>query len=60
MIENPGYGKTHLSIWLDMKACYAGFNIKFGNAVNLANELVEADQFHGISKLEKSLSKVDC
>lgn len=59
MIGNPGSGKTHLSIGLGMKACYAGFNVKFYTAVNLANELAEAIQFHRLSKLEKSLSKVD-
>lgn len=59
MIGNPGAGKTHLSLGLGMKACYAGFNVKFYTAVNLANELAEAVQFHRLSKLEKSLSKVD-
>ena len=59
MIGNPGSGKTHLSIGLGMKACYAGFNVKFCTAVNLANELAEAAQFHRMSKLEKSLSKID-
>jgi DNA replication protein DnaC len=42
-----------------MKACYAGFNVKFFTAVHLANELAEAVQFNRLSKLEKSLSKVD-
>lgn len=59
MIGNPGAGKTHLSIALGMKACYAGFNVRFYTAVNLANELAEALQFHRVSKLEKSLTKVD-
>lgn len=59
MIGNPGAGKTHLSIALGMKACYAGFNVKFCTAVNLTNELAEAAQYHRLSKLEKSLSKVD-
>ncbi len=59
MIGNPGAGKTHLSIGLGMKACYAGFNVKFYTAVNLANELAEATQFHRMTKLEKSLAKAD-
>ena len=42
-----------------MKACYAGFNVKFYTATNLANELAEAIQFHRLSKLEKSLAKMD-
>lgn len=59
MIGNPGSRKTHMSIALGMKACYLGFNVKFYTAVNLANELAEAVQFHRLSKLEKSLSKID-
>ncbi|AFV12525.1 ATP-binding protein, IstB-like protein [Thermacetogenium phaeum DSM 12270] len=59
MIGNPGSGKTHLAIGLGMKACYAGFNVKFYTAVNLANELAEAIEFRRLSKLEKSLAKID-
>lgn len=59
MIGCPGAGKTHLSIGLGMKACYSGFNVKFYTAINLANELAEAIQFHRLSRLEKSLAKVD-
>ena len=59
MIGNSGSGKNHLSMGLGMKACYAGFNVKFFTAVHLANELSEAIQFHRLSKLEKSLGKVD-
>ncbi|MCR3922510.1 MAG: IS21-like element helper ATPase IstB [Firmicutes bacterium] len=59
MIGNPGAGKSHLSLGLGMKACYAGFNVKFYTAMNLANELAEAIQFHRLSKLEKSLAKHD-
>ncbi len=59
MVGNPGAGKTHLSIAFGMKACYAGFRVKFYTAVNLANELAEALQFHRLSKLEKSISKID-
>ena len=59
MIGNPGAGKTHLSIGLGMKACYAGFNTRFYTAMNLANELAEALQFHRLSKFEKNLAKID-
>jgi DNA replication protein DnaC len=59
MIGNPGAGKSHLSIALGMKACYNGFNVRFYSAVNLANELAEAVQFHRVSRLEKNLAKVD-
>lgn len=59
MIGNPGSGKSHLGIGLGLKACYAGFNVKFYTALNLANELAEAIQFHRLSKIEKTLAKVD-
>lgn len=59
MIGNPGAGKTHLSIGLGIKACYSGFNVKFYTAINLANELAEAIQFHRLSRLEKNLAKID-
>jgi len=59
MIGNSGAGKSHLSIGLGMKACYAGFNVKFYTAMNLANELAEAIQLHRLSRLEKSLTKFD-
>lgn len=58
MIGNPGSGKTHLSIALGMNACEAGYRVKF-SAVNLAAELAEAVQMNRLSKLEKSLSKID-
>jgi len=59
MIGNPGSGKTHTSIGIGMKACQAGFTVKFYTAANLANELAEAHQYNRLSKLEKSLSKID-
>lgn len=59
MIGNSGAGKSHMSIGLGMKACYAGFNVKFYTAMNLANELAEAIQLHRLSRLEKSLTKFD-
>lgn len=42
-----------------MKACQAGFTVKFYTAANLAMELSEALQFNRLSKFEKSLSKID-
>lgn len=59
MIGNCGSGKTHLSIALGLKACQAGYHVRFYTAVNLATELVEAFQEGRLSKLEKSLAKVD-
>ena len=59
MIGNPGAGKTHLSIALGMKACHAGFHVKFYTALNLANEISEAMQFNRLTKFEKRLSKTE-
>ena len=59
MIGNPGSGKMHLSIALGMNACEAGYRVKFYTAVNLAAELAEAVQMNRLSRLEKSLSKID-
>ncbi|WP_028984109.1 IS21-like element helper ATPase IstB [Sporolactobacillus terrae] len=59
MIGNPGSGKTHTSIGIGMKACQAGFTVKFYTAAGLANELAEAHQYNRLAKFEKSLSKID-
>jgi len=59
MIGNPGTGKTHLSIALGIKACMQGMNVKFFTAANLANELVEAQEYKKLLRLEKQLSKAD-
>lgn len=55
----PGSGKSHLSIGLGMKAYQAGMNVRFYTAALLVNELSESLQNNRLSKLEKSLSKVD-
>lgn len=59
MIGNPGTGKTHLSIALGVKACIQGMNVKFYTAANLANELIEAQEYKKLIKIEKQLSKTD-
>lgn len=59
MIGGPGRGKTHLSIALGLKACQAGFHVKFTTAARLANEMAEAKDSRSLVKLEKSLTKVD-
>ncbi len=59
MIGNPGTGKTHLSIALGMKACMAGINVKFYTAANLANELIEAQEYKQLLRLEKQISKAE-
>ena len=59
MIGNSGGGKSHLSIALGLKACEAGFRVKFLTAANLATMLVEAKDQRELQKLEKQLQKVE-
>ena len=59
MIGNPGTGKTHLSIALGIKACMNGINVKFYTAANLSNELIEAQEYKKLIRLEKKLAKVE-
>lgn len=59
MIGNPGTGKTHLSIALGVKACMQGMNVKFYTAANLSNELIEAQEYKKLMKIERQLSKID-
>lgn len=59
MIGNPGTGKTHLSIALGIKACMQGMNVKFFTAANLSNELIEAQEYKKLTRIEKQLAKAD-
>ena len=59
MIGNPGRGKTHLSIALGLKACYAGHSVLFKNAATLSTELCEARDNYCLGKLERSLARAD-
>lgn len=59
MIGNPGTGKTHLSIALGIKACMQGMNVKFFTAANLSNELIEAQEYKKLIRIEKQLAKAD-
>lgn len=56
---NPGMGKTHLSISLGLLACNEGFRVRFYSAPALASELVEAQESHSLTKLQKQLSRID-
>lgn len=59
MIGNPGTGKTHLSIALGIRACMQGMNVKFFTAANLSNELIEAQEYKKLTRIEKQLAKAD-
>lgn len=57
-IGPPGTGKTHTAIGLGLQACQKGYNVRFYTAAGLVNELLEAQNQHRFSKLEKHLSKI--
>jgi DNA replication protein DnaC len=57
-IGPPGTGKTHTAIGLGLQACQKGYNVRFYTAAGLVNELLEAQNQHRLSKLEKYLSKI--
>lgn len=59
MIGNPGRGKTHLSIALGLKACYAGYKVLFKNAASLSTELCEAKDHYSLGKLERTIARAD-
>ncbi len=59
MIGNPGRGKTHMAIGIDLKACANGKSVLFKNAASLSTELSEAKDNYTLGKLEKKIQKVD-
>lgn len=59
MIGNPGTGKTHLAIALGMKACHAGYRVRFCSAAALVTELSESLAAGRLSKLTQALSRLD-
>ena len=59
MIGNPGTGKTHLAIGLGRRLVSQGFNVRYYTAARLASELVEAEQERNLTRLVKSLEKLD-
>ncbi|HOL68172.1 MAG TPA: ATP-binding protein, partial [bacterium] len=59
MIGNPGTGKTHLAIGLGRRLVSQGFNVRYYTAARLASELVEAEQERNLTRLVKSLQKLD-
>ncbi len=59
MIGSPGSGKSHLAEALGLRACQAGFKVKFTTAATLATTLSEAKETQELLKLERQLQKVD-
>jgi DNA replication protein DnaC len=58
-IGSYGTGKTHLAISLGVCACRQGKRVRFYTAINLSNELLEAQSQLRLSKLEASLARYD-
>lgn len=58
-IGSYGTGKTHLAISLGVCACRQGKRVRFFPAINLSNELLEAQSQLRLSKLEASLARYD-
>ncbi len=59
LIGSIGTGKTHIAIALGLAACEQGHRVRFYTAVGLVNALVEAQEAHRLSQLERQLMKQD-
>lgn len=54
-----GTGKTHLATALGLKACALGKRVKFYRTADLATTLVDAWKLGALSKLTRTLAKLD-
>jgi DNA replication protein DnaC len=59
LLGNPGTGKTHVAIGLGMAAIAAGYRVRFIPAINLAQELLQAEQEYRLPKYLKAWKKLD-
>jgi DNA replication protein DnaC len=59
LIGGIGTGKTHLALALALAACEQGYRVRFFTAASLMNELLEAQDAHRLSQLERTLSKLE-
>lgn len=57
MLGTPGTGKTHVAVSLGLQACRGGYKVRFYNAAALVNELMQAQDDHGLPKLLASALK---
>ncbi len=55
----PGTGKTHLSIALGLKACQAGYTVRFLSAVEMVTQLLEAEEQGTLRRALRQLLKLD-
>ncbi|MCL4552887.1 MAG: ATP-binding protein [Candidatus Marsarchaeota archaeon] len=59
LLGNSGTGKTHMAIGLGIGAIAAGYRVRFVSAINLAQELLQAEQEYRLPRYLKSWEKVD-
>jgi len=59
LIGNPGLGKTHLALGLASAACREGRRVRFWTAAGLVNELIQAQDEHGLHRFIASALKLD-
>jgi len=57
MLGTPGTGKTHVAISLGLQACREGYRVRFYNAAALVNELMQAQDDHGLPRFLASALK---
>jgi DNA replication protein DnaC len=55
----PGTGKTHLSLALGLKACFAGYRVLFLSAVEMVAQLLEAKKRGALKQAFTRLAKPD-
>jgi hypothetical protein len=58
-LGKSGTGKTHLATALGVEACRQGINTRFVTGCGLANELLEARQGLGLSRIIKRYARYD-
>ncbi|MGO0122932.1 IS21-like element helper ATPase IstB [Desulfothermobacter acidiphilus] len=59
LLGNSGTGKTHVAIGLGIAAIAAGYRVRFIPVVDLAQELLQAEQEYCLPKYLKGWQKVD-
>ncbi|MCP4404109.1 MAG: ATP-binding protein [bacterium] len=59
LLGNSGTGKTHLATGLGIEACKQGFRTRFVTGCGLANELLEAREERGLSRMMKRYAGYD-
>jgi DNA replication protein DnaC len=59
LLGDSGTGKTHLLIGLGIAACDRGLRVRYATAAALVNELVEAEDERGLSRVVSRYGRLD-